>query len=145
VKTAFKIRLTQQENRELRLVVRREKAPYRKVIRARMILLLSRDECFCKVSRVVGVARRIVYKWAKRFIVMRIAGLKDKPRSGRPARFSPDRIDLFGEASMRTSGSNGPVAITMDLCRAGPHAQTRWNSRFDLTAIGPANSCFIAA
>jgi len=94
VHTSIEIRLTPQENRELRLVVRRQNAPYREVVRAQMILLLAGGESFCATSRKVGKARRIVYKWAKRFLIARIAGLKDKPRSGRPARFSPDRADV---------------------------------------------------
>jgi len=53
-----------------------------------MILLLSKGESFSEVSRSVGKARRIVYKWANRFLEKRMAGLQDLPRSGRPARFS---------------------------------------------------------
>ena len=100
MKTSIKIKLTPQEDRELRLVVRRQKAPYREVVRAQMILLLAKGTNFSETSRKVGKARRIVYKWAKRFLDKRIAGLKDKPRSGRPARFSPDRVDVSNEASM---------------------------------------------
>jgi transposase len=98
VHTSIEIKLTPQESRELRLLVRRQKAPYREVVRAQMILLLASGESFAATSRKVGKARRIVYKWAKRFLVKRIAGLKDKPRSGRPARFSPDRGDVPDQA-----------------------------------------------
>jgi hypothetical protein len=97
-KTSIKITLTPQESCELRLVVRRQRAQHREVVRAQMILLLASGESFAATSQKVGKARRIVYKWAKRFLVARIAGLKDKPRSGRPARFSPDRVDVADQA-----------------------------------------------
>ncbi len=96
--TSIKIVLTPQESRELRLTVRRQKAPHCEVVRAQMILLLVSGESFAATSRKVGKARRIVYKWAKRFLVARLAGLKDKPRSGRPARFPPDRGDVPDQA-----------------------------------------------
>ena len=100
MKTSIKIKLTSQESRELR----RQKAPHREVIRAQIILLLSRRESFAATSRRIGVARRIVYKWANRFLIERMAGLKDRCRSGRPARFSPDRVDVPDQAGVRTSG-----------------------------------------
>lgn len=101
MKTSIKITLTPQEDRELRLRVRRHKAAHCDVERAQIILLLAKGESFSATSRKVGKARRIVYKWAKRFLVERIAGLKDRPRSGRPARFSPDRVDVRDEARLR--------------------------------------------
>jgi len=104
VRTKIKIRLSHKERGELRRIVRKHNAPYREVLRAKMILLLAKNVSFCEVSRQVGVARRIVYKWANRFNKDRLAGLKDRPRSGRPARFSPDRVDVSGEACVRTSG-----------------------------------------
>ena len=104
MRTSIRIHLSAQESRELRLIVRREKAPYREGVRARLILLLAKGENFAAVSRTVGLARRIVYKWAKRFKKERLGGLKDKPRSGRPARFPPDRLDPFGKVGLRASG-----------------------------------------
>jgi hypothetical protein len=100
-KTAISIKLTPQEDRELRLIVRRQKAPYQEVVRASIILYLSKGVNPTDTARKVGVARRIVYKWAKRFLDKRMEGLKDRPRSGRPALFSPDRGGLHNEAGLR--------------------------------------------
>lgn len=90
-KTSIMIKLSNEEKEKLERIVRQQTAPYRLVVRARMILLLAGGETFVEVARRVGKARRIVYKWAKRFRKRRIAGLQDLPRPGRPARFSPDR------------------------------------------------------
>jgi hypothetical protein len=101
--SSLKIKLTPQERHDLRLIVRRQKAQQREVVRAQIILHLSKGVSFSETSRTVGVARRIVYKWAKRFVDGRIEGLKDKPRSGRPALFSPDRGNVPDQAGLRTA------------------------------------------
>jgi len=94
MKTSIVIKLTRQESHELRVIARRQRAPHRLVVRARIILSLAGGASCSATARQVGVARRIVYKWAQRFLVDRMAGLDDRPRSGRPARFFPDRGDL---------------------------------------------------
>jgi hypothetical protein len=48
--------------------------PYRKVQRAHVVLLVAE----------VGLARRMVIQWRRRFVEERLAGLPDRPRSGRP-------------------------------------------------------------
>ena len=63
--------------------------PHRDVIRARTILLLADGVSQAEVSRRVGLRRRIVRKWAERFVERGLLGLDDAPRSGRPPRFSP--------------------------------------------------------
>ena len=60
------------------------------MIRARTILLLATGKPLSAVAREVGRQRRIVRKWAVRFVRKRLPGLEDAPRSGRPPRFSPD-------------------------------------------------------
>ncbi|MCP4448973.1 MAG: helix-turn-helix domain-containing protein [Myxococcales bacterium] len=104
MQTSIEIRLSPQEDRELRLRVRRQTAPYREVVQAKIILMLAHGESFSEVSRTAGVARRIVYKWANRFLGRRLDGLRDLPRSGRPARSSPDRRYASGEAGLRATG-----------------------------------------
>jgi hypothetical protein len=76
---------------------------YRDVIRARTILLLADGVSQAEVSRRVGLRRRIVRKWAERFVDRGLLGLNDAPRSGRPPRFSPDRGNTFGQARLRAA------------------------------------------
>jgi len=103
MKTSFVIRLSQVEDRQLRLAVRRQRGAHREVVRAKLILMLSRGASFSEVARRVGVARRIVYKWAKRFAEKRLAGLQDQAGRGRQARFPPDRVNVLGEAGLRAT------------------------------------------
>ena len=62
MKTSITIKLTPQESRELRLVVRRQKAPHREVVRAQLILMLASGESFTATSRKVGLTRRNTHK-----------------------------------------------------------------------------------
>ena len=55
-KSAISIKLTPQEDRELRLIVRRQRAPYREVVRASIILYLSKGVTPTDTARQVGVA-----------------------------------------------------------------------------------------
>jgi hypothetical protein len=59
------------------------------VRRGRMILLLADGCSVSETARRVGVERWIVRQWARRFQTERLAGLNDRPRSGRPPVFPP--------------------------------------------------------
>ena len=97
-KTPIEIELADDERGFLERVARSFTAPHRDVIRAQLILSLADGMSVSAVGRQVGLARRIVCKWAVRFGRKRLMGLDDAPRSGRPPRFSPDRRDALGEA-----------------------------------------------
>ena len=99
-KTPIKIELTCDEQEILEQVARSLAMPHRDVVRAQTILSLAKGMSVSAVGRQVGLARRIVCKWADRFVRKRLRGLDDAPRSGRPPRFSPDRRDTPGEARM---------------------------------------------
>jgi hypothetical protein len=99
-KTPIKIELASNEREILEQVARSFAMPHRDVVRAQVILALAKGMTVSAVGRQVGLARRIVCKWAHRFIRKRLRGLDDAPRSGRPPRFSPDRRRALGEARM---------------------------------------------
>jgi hypothetical protein len=106
-KKAKRLRLKVVLEREQRMVLeeiaRTLTYPYRDVIRARTILLLADGVSQVEVSRRVGLRRRIVRKWAERFVDRGLLGLNDAPRSGRPPRFSPDRGDTPRQARLRVA------------------------------------------
>lgn len=88
-KTSLIIELTSTERTELETWIRSttQKAGLSK--RARIILLRDKDVPVTHIADQVGMRRRHVEKWLKRFRTQRIEGLYDAPRSGRPPRFSP--------------------------------------------------------
>ena len=59
--------------------------------RGRMLLLLADGLSVVQVATRVGITRRFVYKWAKRFLRDGLEGLADKP--GRGGRSSPRQHD----------------------------------------------------
>src|SRR5438552_1722095 len=60
--------------------------------RGRMLLLLADGLPVVQVATMVGITRRFVYKWARRFVQHGIEGLADKRGRGRrPGARSQDR------------------------------------------------------
>jgi len=102
-KTPLKVVVDREQRIVLEEIARAMVYPYRDVVRARTILMLADGVSQAEVARRVGLRRRIVRKWAERFVDRGLRGLNDAPRSGRPPRFSPDRGDTPGQARLRAA------------------------------------------
>jgi transposase len=87
-------------------------APFWLVQRARMVLLAARGMANVTIARRVGVDVDTVSKWRKRFVFEGLAGLKDRPRSGRPCRFSAEVV-----AGVKAMACQPPVARAVPLSR----------------------------
>ena len=85
----FRITLTKQEQEELEARARKHTAPYREVLRAKIVLLAAQGLSNDVIAARLDISRQVVSKWRKRFAVARLPGLEEQPRTGRPARFSP--------------------------------------------------------
>jgi Winged helix-turn helix len=57
--------------------------------RARIVLLAADQLRLQQIAVRVGVQRRVVREWLDRFRAQGLAGLQDRPRSGRPRTFPP--------------------------------------------------------
>ena len=88
-RSPFVIRLTEQERTELEARCKEYTSPYRDVMRARIVLLASQGLGNDQIAAQLGMPRQIASKWRHRFWVERLPGLEERPRGGRPARFSP--------------------------------------------------------
>jgi hypothetical protein len=88
-RSPFIITLTAAERRELEARARRYTAPYRDVLRAKIVLLAAAGLGNDAIGARLDTPRQIVSKWRHRFFRDRLAGLEEEPRGGRPARFSP--------------------------------------------------------
>lgn len=80
-----------------RLLIRRsrgQKTPYRDRIRARIVLLAAREWTNTRIAAELHVAVDTVRTWRGRFAAEGLAGLVDRPRSGRPSRFSAVQVAL---------------------------------------------------
>lgn len=88
-KSPYRIILADDEKRNLQEMERKYTAPYYEVIRAKVVLLAAEGFENKEIGKRLGLPRQIVSKWRKRFFDERMAGLYDRPRRGRPSRFSP--------------------------------------------------------
>ena len=77
--------------REVRLVLEGRSssrcASHAEVVRARIVLLAAEGARNIDIAVRVGVCVDVASKWRKRFCQHGLAGLKDRPRSGRPRTF----------------------------------------------------------
>ena len=85
----YRIRLSRDERRILETRSRRYTLPYREVIRARIVLLAAQGLENSVIGERLDLPRPVVSKWRKRFFEERLAGLEERPRTGRPTVFSP--------------------------------------------------------
>lgn len=88
-RSPFTIDVIDEERTELAAWAQEYSLPFRDVLRARIVLLASQGFGNESIAVRLGTSRQIANKWRARFHDWRLAGLDDRPRSGRPARFSP--------------------------------------------------------
>ena len=88
-KSPFVIVLDQEEKSHLERQARSYTSPYRDVIRAKIVLLAAQGFSNDIIASRLDTPRQIVSKWRKRFFERRLEGLRELPRKGRPAEFSP--------------------------------------------------------
>lgn len=65
-------------------------APFGQVVRARIVLCAAEGAANVDIAKRLRVCVDVVSKWRKRFCLQGLAGLKDRPRSGRPRIFSSE-------------------------------------------------------
>ena len=83
------VELGEQERATLEALTRRTTAAAGLVRRARIILLAADGLPLDRIAREVGADRTIVRTWIDRYRAGGLAGLEDRPRSGRPRTFPP--------------------------------------------------------
>src|SRR3954451_12836568 len=88
-RTPFEVVLSEGEERELVRRARQQTRAYREVTRAKIVLLAADGLDNAEIARRLDTTREAVSRWRKRFHEERLQGLEDRPRSGRPRRFSP--------------------------------------------------------
>jgi hypothetical protein len=85
----FVIVLSGEEERCLRKLAAEYTSPYCDVVRAKIVLLAAQGLRNKEIGERLDLPRQIVAKWRKRFFEERLAGLRERPRRGRPRVFPP--------------------------------------------------------
>jgi hypothetical protein len=81
-KTSLTIALTPEERQTLLAWQRSTTISAGRARRGRIILLVADGVPLSHIADTVRIGRRNVYKWAKRFLRERLAGLTDRPGRG---------------------------------------------------------------
>ncbi len=84
---ATAITLSSEEEQTLRHWVQAHKTERRMVARARIVLLAAAGAATSAIAQQLNTAPSRVSKWRLRFAEQRLAGLVDRPRTGKPARY----------------------------------------------------------
>ena len=77
-KTSLTIHLTPEERNTLKAWQRSTTIRAGRARRGRIILLLADGMPLVQIAAMVGISRRFVYKWVKRFLREGLEGLEDK-------------------------------------------------------------------
>jgi hypothetical protein len=88
-KSPYPIELSEEERAVIEQRARSSNAPFRQVMRARIVRYLAEGLDNSLIACRLDVSRSFVSELRKRFFKERLKALDDRPRSGRPARFSP--------------------------------------------------------
>ena len=102
--TALTVRLTPADRQTLQVWQRAPNIAAGRARRGRIILLLAEGRSISTIAATVGIGRRFVYKWVRRFLETGVEGLADKPgRRGLSVRGLPtqplhDEGDTYADA-----------------------------------------------
>src|SRR3712207_5359554 len=105
--------LTADERVQLESLAHRARSAPHLARRARIILACAEGHQSQIVARRVRVAPATVWKWRKRFVCERVAGLYDEPRPGAPRRISDAQVE----------------AVIVRTLEATPRGATHWSTR----------------
>ena len=94
-KTSFTIRLTPAERQTLLAWQRSTVVPAGLARRGRIILLLADGVTITDIAATVGMSRRHIYKWVRRFVQHGVEGLQSQLRYDR--RIHPRFLDMSGQ------------------------------------------------
>ena len=91
-RAAAAIELTEDEERELRAVLRTPSASQQQALRARIVLRAAQGASNTQIAAELGVSLPTVGLWRGNFSRRRLEGLADAPRSGRPRTIDDDDV-----------------------------------------------------
>jgi transposase len=114
------LQLSEAERSELMSLASRRKTGQALALRARIVLASAQGEQNKAVAAQLGLDKKTVSKWRRRFVEQRIDGLHDQPRSGAPRTIEDARIE----------------AVIVRTLESLPEGATHWSSRGMAQASG---------
>lgn len=90
---ALRVReLNEEERSQIRRLSQARTVAARTVERAQIIQLASEGLLVPAIAQQLGIGQDVVRQWLKRFNTEGLTGLRDRPRSGRPATYTPEQV-----------------------------------------------------
>ncbi|QIE22012.1 IS630 family transposase [Caballeronia sp. SBC2] len=111
---ATPVKLAKKERQELLSLIGRKTAAQRDVMRARIALLAHEGHSNTTIAQELGVSVQTVSLWRKRIARQGVQGIRERERSGRPARITQEtRLQLIALAC-EAQEAEGRVTPTLD-------------------------------
>lgn len=85
--------LSRLDRTELKRWLRRKGKPSGETLRARLLLALDEGRAITDIAETFHVSRPTVYQWKDRYLAEGLAGLADRPRSGRPTSADAESVE----------------------------------------------------
>ena len=98
--------MTDEEREQLVRWQRRRKSSQALALRSRIVLACAEGHANSEVARDCGVSAATVGKWRRRFCELRLDGLSDDPRPGRPATITAKQVEDVLVATLESSPEN---------------------------------------
>ena len=100
------LELTEQEREQLVRWERRRKSSQALALRSRIVLRCAEGHSNKDVAATCGVSEPTVGKWRRRFCELRLDGLVDDPRPGRPATITAEQVEEVLVATLESTPQN---------------------------------------
>jgi transposase len=100
------LELSDEEREQLARWERRRKSSQALALRSRIVLKCAEGLSNKEVALAVGVSQPTVGKWRSRFCELRLDGLLDDPRPGRPASITTDQVEEVLVATLESTPPN---------------------------------------
>jgi DNA-binding XRE family transcriptional regulator len=100
------LELTEEERAQLTRWERRRKSSQALALRSRIVLRCAEGLSNARVAEQVGVTPTTVGKWRSRFCELRLDGLSDDPRPGRPATITAEQVEEVLVATLESTPAN---------------------------------------
>jgi DNA-directed RNA polymerase specialized sigma24 family protein len=112
-KSPYAVVLSDVQRRELQRRAAAYSGPHRDVVRAKAILYAGDGMSNTEIAARLDQSRQAVSEWRKRFCQEGVQGLEERPRPGRPRRFSPGAGGRGQGAGMRAAGDVRGATVTL--------------------------------
>ncbi|MDR1427695.1 MAG: IS630 family transposase [Bifidobacteriaceae bacterium] len=127
-----RIVLSAEERTELSALVK-PTAEHRMAARAKIVLAAARGDPNVEIAAGLGVSRETVRKWRGRYAAERLPGLGDRPRPGRPRRYTPVQV-----AEVKAIACSKPEDRDVPLARWSVREIARQAEAEHVAAVSPA-------